>query len=204
MTTEAGVSIGGPGLASTLHNVGGPGGIGALDGVSFISNSPINPSAGHASPGEPGINGNGREVGEPGEAYGSGDGSQLTMGSGPSGNITCENNFVGPALVDIQQPAGGIVLLLANTLSVSETGSISATPADTSRDISGSGGTVLIRGESLALGSERVTARGAIAHGTAGPTLGLSNQSSAGYVILDASGSVSGTTDPEASIASAP
>jgi hypothetical protein len=200
--TEAGESITGPGAPSTLHNAGAPGGLGALTGVRFDSNSPINPSAGHALPGQAGFNGNGRTLGEPGAAYGSGDGSLLTMGSGSGGNLTCQANFVGPVLVDIPAPGAGIVLLLANTLTVGAGGSISATPTDSSRDVSCSGGTVLIRGGSFDLGSARVTALGSVARGN-NATLGLSNQSSPGYVILDATGAITGTSDPAASIASA-
>ena len=202
--TDAGESITGPGAPSTLHNAGGPGGLGALTGVLFDGNTPLNPSAGHALPGQAGLNGNGRTLGEPGAAYGSGDGSLLTMGSGSSGNVTCRGDFVGPPLlVDVPAPAAGIVLLLANTLTVGDGGSISATPTDSSRDVSCSGGTVLIRGGSFDLGSGRVTALGSVARGVNGPTLGLSNQSSPGYVILDATGAITGTSDPEASIASA-
>jgi hypothetical protein len=205
VVTEAGESITGLGSASTLHNAGAPGGLGALTGVSFITESPLNPSAGHALPGEPGLNGNGRTLGEPGVAYGSGDGSLLTMGSGASGNVTCDNNFVGPALSGSRwDPAGGIVLLLTEELLVGSTGKISATPPDEQRDISGSGGTVFIRGSSLTLGTAQVTAQGAVAHGTSGSTLGLSNQSSPGYVILDTGGTVDGTSEPAASLVSNP
>ncbi|HEY5376071.1 MAG TPA: hypothetical protein VIK01_20465 [Polyangiaceae bacterium] len=205
VVTQAGESITGLGSASTLHNAGAPGGLGALTGVSFISQSPLNPSAGHALPGQPGLNGNGRTLGEPGAAYGSGDGSLLTMGSGSSGNVTCENGFVGPALSGSHgDPAGGIVLLLTDELHVGSTGKISATPHDEQRDISGSGGTVFIRGSSLTLGAAQVTAQGAVAHGINGATLGLSNQSSPGYVILDTGGTVNGTSDPAASVVSNP
>src|SRR5450432_3065336 len=206
VVTEAGESITGLGSATTLHNAGAPGGLGALTGVSFISESPLNPSAGHALPGEPGLNGNGRTLGEPGAAYGSGDGLLLTMGSGASGNVTCANGVVGPALSSSSNggPAGGIVLLLTDELHVGSTGKISATPPDEQRDISGSGGTVFIRGSSLTLGTAQVTAQGAVAHGISGSTLGLSNQSSPGYVILDTGGTVAGTSEPAASLVSNP
>jgi hypothetical protein len=46
------------------------------------------------------------------------------------------------------------------------------------------------------------TALGSVAHGTGVITLGQGNQSSPGYVILDAAGAIIGTSDPEASIAS--
>jgi hypothetical protein len=200
VVTESGESISGPSLSSTLRNAGGPGGLGAATGISFISNEPLNPSAGHAQPGQPGQNGNGHDLGEPGAAYGSDDGSLLTIGSGASGSLTCENNFVGPALAAGQQPAAGIVLLLTHQLTVGTTGSISATATEAQRDVSASGGTILIRGASLSLGTGRVTALGAVAHGFGG----LTNQSSPGYVILETGGKVEGTTDPAANVVADP
>jgi hypothetical protein len=101
-------------------------------------------------------------------------------------------------------PAGGIVLLLTQELSVGSTGKISATSSDDQRDVSSSGGTVLIRGQSLNLGTGRVTALGSVAHGISGATSGLSNQSSPGYVILETSGTVDGSSDPVANVVPQP
>ncbi len=197
--TEAGESITGLGAAGTLRNGGAPGGLGAASGISFNSNTPINPSAGHARAGEPGQNPNGRTLGEPGEAYGTNDGSKLTMGSGPSGNLTCGSS--GSAmLMPGFDPAAGIVLLLAGDVTLGASGSITATAPDDVRDVAASGGTVFIRGATLTLGDALVTARGgtATSQNGVGPT--GTNQASPGYVMLSATGTISGTTDPIANL----
>ena len=50
----------------------------------------------------------------------------------------------------------------------------------------------------MALGADLVTARGAVASGVNGATLGMTRQAGAGYLVIDSSGAVSGTTDPVA------
>jgi hypothetical protein len=193
VTTESGESIGGPPVASTASQFGAPGGLGAGSGISFITIAPINAGAGHSTAGEPGLDGNWRTVGDPGIAYGAPDGSKLTLGSGASGNLTCENGFPGPALVDIDEPlAGGIVALFVHQLDV--TGHITASANQSSRDTSGSGGYVLIRGDTLNLGAGLVTASGGLGGDS---TTASTVASSDGYVVVGAT-TVTGTTNPAA------
>jgi hypothetical protein len=104
LTTQPGESIAGPPTAgSTANNVGGPGGIGAASGIVFTS-SPITSGASHATAGGIGGNGNGRAIGGPGAVYGVADASQLTMGSGPSGNLSLVRPGMCRARTDSQAP----------------------------------------------------------------------------------------------------
>jgi hypothetical protein len=193
VATESGESIGGPPVASTASQFGAPGGLGAGSGISFISMAPINAGAGHSTAGEPGLDGNGRTVGAPGTSYGAPDGSKLTLGSGGSGNLTCENGFPGPALVEINEPlAGGVVALFVHQLDV--TGRITASANQSSRDTSGSGGYVLIRGDTLNLGAGLVTATGGRG---ADSSTASTVASSDGYIVVEAT-TVTGTTNPAA------
>lgn len=199
ITTEAGESIAGVGAATTSANFGASGGVGEGTGV-FNSNSPIGASPGHATAGEPGTNFGTREPGVPGSTYGSPDGSRLTFGSGPGGGLTCINQAQEPMLVSLPfGRAGGIVLVLADEVTVANTGSISASPPDASRDLSFAGGYVLLRGQSLALGTDRVTALGSAGKGVNGPTLGQANHAGNGYIALEAP-VVTGTTSPAATL----
>lgn len=193
VTTEPGESIAGPPTAgSTANNAGAPGGIGAASGIVF-TNTPLNSGASHATAGGMGGNGNGRTIGGPGAVYGVADASQLTMGSGPSGNLSCAVGFPGPALVSVGAPlAGGIVLLIANQLNVGSAGAITASANTSSRDISASGGYVFLRGSSLSLGIARVTAAGGVATGVGG-TLTAGD----GYIVVSGT-TVTGTTKPAA------
>lgn len=199
LATYAGESISGPGIATTLRNVGGPGGISAQNDISFHSNSPISATPGHAQPGEPGINPNSRTLGEPGEAYGSGDGTRLTMGSAAGGNVTCTNEVTEPRYIDLDLRAGGIVLLLVDELTIGTNGSISATPPDAFRDVAFAGGYVYVRGTTLDVGMDRIHAQGSVGRGVNGPTLGQSNQASPGYIVLEGT-TVTGITDPPANV----
>jgi hypothetical protein len=198
VTTEAGESITGLGGATTARNAGGAGGIAAADNIPYAGNTPISATAGHSMPGNTGINANRRMLGEPGATYGSRDGTKLTLGSGGSGGLTCVIRVGPPFLAPEDHRAGGIVLLSAGRLTVRSTGVISATPIDWNRDIAASGGYVLIRGGELDLGDTRVTARGAVAHGGSAPTAGIDIEASPGYVVIDASRTVTGTTSPPA------
>jgi len=199
VTTEAGESIAGVGTASTSANLGASGGVGAGMGV-FNSNSPIGATPAHATAGEAGLNFGAREAGTPGSVYGSADGSRLTFGSGPGGGLTCINQAQDPVLFSLYfGQAGGIVLVLADEVSLTETGSISASPPDAQRDIAFAGGYILLRGQSLALGTERVTALGSAGKGVNGPTLGQANHAGNGYITLDAP-RVTGTTSPVATL----
>lgn len=199
LLTEAGESISGLGTASLTHNVGASGGLGAFTDVSYNANSPVCASAGHALAGEAGFNPNSRALGEPGAAYGTDDASKLTLGSGPGGNVTCDAD-VGrePYLADFDVRAGGIVLLLVGTLTVNNSGVITATPPDPGRDVAPSGGYVYVRGTTLSVGDKRVTAQGAYGRSVNGPTIGQFNHAGAGYIVL--SGAVTGTTDPVAKV----
>jgi hypothetical protein len=196
--TEAGESISGLGPADTAENVGASGGLGAGN-ASFNSNTPVMATPGHASSGEPGTNGGVRTIGLPGSAYGVGDGTRLTMGSGPGGGLRCTEEDHPPRLVSMAGQAGGVVLLLADEVDVAETGSISASPPPASRDVAFAGGYVMIRGKRLALGADRVTARGSVGGGINGPTASFENQASPGYVVLQAA-DVQGSTEPNPAI----
>jgi hypothetical protein len=196
LPTEAGESITGPGAATTARNAGGSGGLSAISNISFNSNTPMCATAGHAEVGLPGLNPNGRVIGEPGAAYGAGDGSRLTMGSGAGGNLTCNGGIVVPEYFDIAQDAGGIVLLLTGDLTIATSGAISATGVAAGRDIAASGGTVYLRARNATLGDNRITALGAVAMGGSPSTFGLTIPASPGYVVLSATGTVTGTTAP--------
>lgn len=197
LLTGAGESIAGDPGPSLLASFGGPGGIGVAH-TSFASNNAVPASAGHAGPGEAGLNGGSRELGPPGATYGVGDGTRLTMGSGGAGGLLCEGGVTGiPALRASGTQAGGIVLLLADTLSVTGDGAITASArGDALREGAGSGasgGYVLIVGRALDVGDDRVTARG----GTH-TIRSFTNHGSDGYIVLDASEPITGTTDPPA------
>jgi hypothetical protein len=199
LTTDPGESIAGTVESSTSANFGGPGGIGAANGISFISSEPINSGASHATVGGQGIDHNGRTVGAPGATYGVGDGSKLTLGSGGSGQLTCDSaNTTGPIFKVIDEKlAGGIIVLLADQLTVGTTGSISASAAPSFRDLTASGGYVFIRGGTLSLGSARVTAVGGTSTGS-----GVNNATITagdGYIVVHGA-NVTGTTSPAASL----
>ena len=197
LQTEAGESIAGLGAATTAANFGASGGIGP-GAASFNANNPIVASAGHALPGEAGTNFGGRAAGAPGAAYGSADGSRLTLGSGPGGNLRCDVGSHAPLLGDTLGQAGGIVLVLADEITLTDTASISATPTQR-RDLAFSGGYVLLRGQTLSLGDDRVTALGGVGKNANPPTAAFENHAGPGYVVLDAP-SVSGTTTPVATL----
>lgn len=197
--TESGESIGGPPAQTTARNFGAPGGFGAASGDSFNADTPINPSAGHSSPGAPGANPHVRAMSAPGIAYGSADGGLLTMGSGSCGNLTCTGGGAGPSLSGAGgNNAGGIVFITASTLTVSATGRILADAQPLGRDGAPSAGSVMLRGDTLSLGTNRVTAAGVQAISGSPPTVNLVNRSSDGYVWLFFKTSLSGTTTPAA------
>jgi len=195
--TEAGESIDGPSTATTTNHFGGPGGIGAAAGVSFNTNKPVSSGAGHAGPGELGVNGNGRTIGLAGAAYGVSDASLLTMGSGSAGTLTCAPGSAGPALVPGgEHLAGGIALVLAQRLDIGPGGTLTASAVAAYRDVSASGGYVFVQGDTLNVGDGRITALGGASTPINGPFLGTKIKSSDGYVVL--SGKVTGTTKPAA------
>jgi hypothetical protein len=196
--TEAGESFTGPAVAQTANNGGGAGGLSAVTGVSFNDNTPMNAGSSHATQGESGKTPSSRTMGAAGVTYGNNLATKLTMGSGASGNVTCENNFAGPALVDDEvQLAGGIVLLLANQIDIGASGTISASAVDAARDVSASGGYVFLKGTTLNLGTDLVTAKGGVAPSGSSTTTGQTVKSGDGYIVLDGK-TVTGTTVPVA------
>lgn len=197
--TPAGESIAGVGTPTTLANFGASGGLGAGVG-SFNANSALTSAPGHATAGEAGTNFGQRAANAPGGVYGSSDGSRLTLGSGPGGGLTCDADVHAPSLVPLfLGHAGGIVLVLADEVTLTETGSISVSPPQSPRDIAFSGGYILLRGKSLSLGTGQVSALGGVGKGVNGPTLGVTNHAGNGYVTLDAP-AVTGTTTPAATL----
>jgi hypothetical protein len=197
--TVAGESIAGTGTPSTLANFGASGGLGAGVG-SFNANSPLTATPGHATAGEAGTNYGARAANSPGGVYGTSDASRLTLGSGPGGGLTCDADTHEPMLVPLfLGHAGGIVLVLADEVTLTQTGSISVSPPQSPRDIAFSGGYVLLRGQSLSLGTGQVTALGGVGKGVNGPTANLTNHAGNGYITLDAP-AVTGTTTPAATL----
>ena len=198
--TESGESFTGPAVAQTANNGGAAGGLGPASSVSYNANTPMCAGAGHATAGEAGKNPNGRTLGTAGAAYGTNDGTSLTMGSGNAGNLTCAMGFPGPALVATgPTTSGGVVMLLANDVEVGATGIISARGIDESRDTAASGGTIFIKGATVSLGTNRVSAIGATGTSTSGPFIGQTVKASDGYVIVS-SANATGTTTPAAHV----
>ena len=196
VATEAGESIDGPSVVDTANHFGGAGGVSALTGVSFNGDTPMCAGAGHAGAGEAGKNPKGRTLGSPGVAYGVDDAAKLTMGSGGSGNLTCETAFGAPALVDGGELlAGGIVMLLTDHLDIGATGKVTASANTASRDVSASGGYVFISGSVLNVGPGRVTAIGGTGTSLDGPFRGQTVKSGDGYIVVKAT-TVTGTTSP--------
>jgi hypothetical protein len=198
--TEAGESVSGEGVSSTDRNVGGSGGIDPAVGASHRNDTPISSSPGHAQPGEAGLDTAGHTLGQPGAAYGVADGSRLTMGSGPGGNLTCANDIMAPRLVPQTQRSAGIVALFVDTLVVGPEGVIYATPPEQSRGVAFAGGYVFIRGRHLDLREGRVTAKGSRSRSGGPTTANMFNRGGDGYVVLDATGTIAGTTDPPANV----
>lgn len=197
LQTEAGESIAGLGTATSAANFGASGGVGP-GAASFNANNPIIASAGHALPGEAGTNYGGRTASAPGAAYGSADGSQLTLGSGSGGNLRCDAGSHAPLLGTTLGQAGGIVLVLADEITLTDTASISVTPTPR-RELAFSGGYVLLRGQTLSLGDGRVTALGGVGKNGNAPTATFENHGGPGYIVLDAP-TVTGTTTPAATL----
>jgi hypothetical protein len=196
--TEAGESFTGPALAQLANNGGGAGGLSAVTGVSFNGSTPMNAGSSHATQGEAGKNPNSRTIGDAGATYGINDATKLTLGSGASGNLTCSVGFAGPALLEVDEKlAGGIVLLIADRIDVGASGSITATAAESFRDIAASGGYVYLKGTTFNLGSDLVTAKGGISTPTNPPASPPHVKAGDGYIVLDGK-TVTGTTDPAA------
>jgi hypothetical protein len=200
ITTEAGESISGLGTATTDRNVGGSGGLGPASASDFTGNTPVSPSPGHATPGAPGANGGPRALGQPGGTYGVADGTLLTMGSGPGGNITCSLTATTLHLTPVTEQAAGIVALFVGSLTVGDAGLVSASPPPQSRDSAYAGGYVFVRGGKLDVGVARVTAKGSTANPGSASTAGMGNAAGDGYVVLDATGTITGTTAPAAHV----
>ncbi len=89
------------------------------------------------------------------------------------------------------------MFLAAETLTVAATGNITATAPPVGRSTSASGGYVLLRGESIDVGTGRVTALGGTGIGGNASTFGQDNWSSDGYIVIQAT-TVTGSTLPAA------
>jgi hypothetical protein len=121
----------------------------------------------------------------------------LTLGSGPAGSTTCEPNFGPPQRVSFaaQVSGGGVVLLQAGALTVAPTGRISADGTSYDSRAASAGGTVLLRGDTLTLGTAQVSAEGGVEPSVFGvPTVAASP----GYVIVLYRTALSGSTVPPA------
>jgi len=197
VATEAGESIDGLGSAGTAINLGGPGGIAADSGKLFSTGTtPLNSGASHATTGLMGRDSGGHTIGAPGTTYGVSDASKLTIGSGAAGNLTCDAVASTHLVPDSEKLAGGIILIVSDTVTVGTTGSITASANMASRDISAAGGYIFIQGTTLSLGTAKVTALGGSAPGS-GNNAGTPVTSGNGYIVVKA-GTVTGTTNPTA------
>ena len=171
-TTQFGESIGGNGV-----QLGGGGNVLAASGISFVGNRPVNAGAGHATKGDVGGNANGRVLGQFGGSYGVSDGTRLTMGSGTGGNVTCNpsgvSNHPGYWL-----GGGGIVVLLAEQLVVSATGSVQSNGYTNPLGINGSGGYVYINAKNTSVRQGGISVSG-------GPANAYSARSGDGYIFMN-------------------
>ncbi len=196
LATERGESIAGPPVVTLAASVGASGGLGEASGISFNGETPLQPSAGHATAGEAGQYPNGRTLGAVGGTYGIGDGTRVTLGSGAGGNVTCRGGSFAPFLDPPATYAGGVVMIWSDTLTLGTAGRIDASGLDGTRTAS-SGGYVLLRGSTLSLGSARVLARGA-----AGEAINRSgtrtNRGGDGYVVVQYRDALTGTSTPAA------
>jgi hypothetical protein len=192
VTTETGESISGPAVAQTAANSGGPGGLGAAAGASFNGNTPLNSTAAHAIAGQLGTNGGSRTVGPPGAAYGIGNSTKLTFGSGSSGNLSCIGDGSSARLLAGGVPGGGIVVVLGGDVAINNGGGIRANAGGDSRDVSASGGYVFIRGANVSLGTAGASALGSTAHNDFTNT---SLTASPGYIAITAT-AITGTSAP--------
>lgn len=168
-TSYQGESISGYGILSTNANIGGGGG-GAYN-------------AGGGAGGGYGTNGStsGSSIG--GGTYGIADLSKIYLGSGGGGGGWSYST--GCACYTTHGPGGrggGIIIIKANSISISGT-IVSGTTGASDGGGSGSGGSILLSANSLVLGSSLVTASG----------------SGSGRIRVEYRDSLSGTTSPTAS-----
>jgi len=199
LATERGESIEGPPAVTLAASAGASGGLGAASGVSFNGETPLTAGAGHAVPGEEGQYPNGRTLGAPGGAYGSRDGSRVTLGSGAGGNVTCRGGSFAPMYGDPSTTAGGAVIVDADAISVGGTGAIDASASDGGRTPA-AGGYVLLRANTVALNEGRVRAVGAT--GVADNRSGRrTNRAGDGYVSVRYRDALTGTSAPVATAA---
>jgi len=196
--TGQGESIAGPGTEVLEANFGGSGGIGPAAGHFFVSDEPTASTPGHAQPGAPGNNYEGRDAGDPGAAYGVADGGLLTMGSGSGGNLTCSDVVAqGPVLVELDfSQSGGIIYLHAGTLTLGATGSITADGIGADVRNAAAGGSIMLRGVDLSLGTGQVSAAGGVTVDNGGTNPPVS--ASPGYITVFFKSSLAGTTSPPA------
>ena len=182
----------GLGVVSTSGHDGASGGIGAVSMSSFLLGSKfVQASAGHAVAGEPGQADVGRTPGTAGSAYGASDGTLLTLGSGVGGGFSCDVGMHAPMLAPNPQKGAGIVAVWAAALTVN--GSISAKVSGNSNV---SGGTVFLRGGTIALGANKVNAKGGTANDTA---MMFTNSGGDGRVVVMYRDAVTGASLPAAS-----
>jgi hypothetical protein len=87
-------------------------------------------------------------------------------------------------------------LIIAVTVTVGSTGSITASANMAARDISAAGGYIFIRGTTLSLGTGKVTAVGGSAPGS-GNNAGTPVTAGNGYIVVKGT-TVTGTTNPTA------
>ncbi len=137
----------------------------------------------------------------PASPYGTGDGGTLTLGSGSGGNLTCDATVPALVLIPGFPSAGGIIFVRAGRLTMAG-GAISADGVHYDSRVTSSGGSVMLRGDTLDLDAGLVSALGGVAE----PLPGLSpgNTASPGYVSVFYQTSVSGATQPPAFEAQVP
>ena len=190
--TQAGESITGPGPTQTTANVGGSGGAPAYSG-NIIGNTYVSGSAGHADAGQAGF-ASLVAPGDPGLSYGSGDGTNLTLGSGSGGWFSAGN--CGGSYCAGFQNAGGIAVLLGGG-SIDITGTLTASGTSS---LAAAGGQLLLRANSVTMATGSVTCDGAEgSHNGA-----FRNRGSVGYVTIFYRDTVTGASIPPANAVRVP
>ena len=191
-----GESFGGVGTRTTAANNGGGGGAqkeNCPNGSFFASGGG---GAGYGAAGTTGNAVSGGTAGTGGSSYGVADLSKLYLGSagGASGygGGCCASFTSGPT------PGAGMVIVATNTLTVAGTISANASNATCSGG-GGTGGSILLSGNSVTVGTTLVTATG----GTGGTFCGDSNRGTGGAgavgrIAIRYVNSLSGTTSPAA------
>jgi hypothetical protein len=107
---------------------------------------------------------------------------------------------VGPVRLELGSRAGGIVFVRAGLLTVGASGSIKAGGSNQDCRTANTGGSIMLRGETLDLGSQLVSAAGAVTEKLVAGCVSApaTIAASPGYISVFFKTSLTGTTDPAA------